>query len=298
MDLNEAWQSSWEKVEGWVTGAVEALPNFILAVIIFIAFYALAKFVRGVVSRMLSRVSDYQAVNRMLSTLAFVTLLAIGLVVSLGVLNLNQAVTSILGAAGILGLAVGFAAQDTVANLIAGIMISIRRPLREGDLVETNDTYGVVDQVNLRATVIRTGPGQLVFVPNSEVFSNRLINYTRSGERRVDIACGVSYADDLAKAKRVAVEAIEGLDMVARGRSVDLFYNEFGGSSINFVLTFWIGFAASHREFMEAQSQAIMAIKKAFDEHDISIPFPIRTIDFGIGSGGVSLREELAGTTA
>jgi small conductance mechanosensitive channel len=208
------------------------------------------------------------------------------------VLNLSTAVTSILGAAGILGLAIGFAAQDTVSNLISGVMISVRRPLKEGDLVETNDTFGVVDQVNLRATVVRTPTGQIVFVPNKDVFQNRLTNYSRSGQRRVDLSCGVSYGDDLEKAKRVALEAIGGLEKRVKGRDVELFYNGFGDSSINFTLRFWIDFARSQADFLAAQSDAIMALKRAFDENDITIPFPIRTLDFG-ALGGVTLSEEL-----
>lgn len=290
--LNDALRDSWDKIEGWMTGAIRALPNLIVAILILVAFFYLARFLRDLIFRLLGRVSEYSAVNRLLSTLAFVALILVGLLVSLSVLNLSTAVTSILGAAGILGLAIGFAAQDTVSNLISGVMISVRRPLREGDLVDTNDTFGVVDQVNLRATVVRTPTGQIVFVPNKDVFQNRLTNYSRSGQRRVDIACGVSYGDDLAKARRVALEAIGALENRVQGRDVELFFNEFADSSINFTLRFWIDFSRSQADYLAAQSDAIMALKQAFDENEITIPFPIRTLDFG-ALGGVTLSEEL-----
>ena len=292
MDLNDTLQATWDKVGDWLAGAIRALPNLVVAILIIVLFFYVARWARGWIYRLLGRVSDYRAVNRLLSTVGFVALIALGVLVALSVLNLNTAVASILGAAGILGLAIGFAAQDSVENLIAGVMISIRRPLREGDLVDTNDTFGVVDEVNLRSTVVRVPTGQLVYVPNSAVFKNRMINYTRTGQRRVDISCGVSYADDLEKAKRVAIEAIEGLESRVESKDVELFYNEFGGSSINFVLRFWMEFGRSQAEFLAAQSDAIMALKRAFDANDISIPFPIRTLDFGI-LGGVKLSEEL-----
>jgi len=294
MDLNEAIQATWDKIGGWVAGAIQILPNLVVAILLLIAFVFLARAVRRWSHRLLGRFSEYRAVNRLLSTGAFVALLGIGIMVALTVLNLGTAVASLLGAAGILGLAIGFAAQNTVENLIAGIMISVRRPIREGDLIETKEVYGVVQEINLRSTVVSTIQGQLVYVPNGEVFRAKLVNYTKSGQRRIDITCGVSYVDDLEKAKRVAVEAIEALPNRVEGRGVDLYYMEFGGSSINFLLTFWIRFSYHHADFMEAQSQAVMAIKQAFADNDITIPFPIRTLDFGI-RGGVPLKEQLGG---
>lgn len=292
MELNQAIQAIWDKLGGWLAGAIEALPNLVVAILIMVGFVYLSRLARRWSYRLLGRVSEYRAVNRLLSTIVFVGGLVLGAMVALTILNLDTAVASILGAAGILGLAIGFAAQNTVENLIAGIMISIRRPLREGDLVETNDVFGVVRVINLRATVILTGPGQFVYVPNREVLRSKLVNYSKLGQRRIDIECGVSYADDLEKAKRVAIAAIEELPDRIENEEVDLFYEEFGDSSINFVIRYWIPFTRSHGEYLKARSEAVMAVKRAFDENDISIPFPIRTLDFGIG-GGATLSEQL-----
>ena len=292
MDLRDALRESWEKIGGWLMDAVRALPNLVVAILVMVAFVYAARLVRGWTYRLLGRVSEYHAVNRLLSTIAFVGLLAVGAMVALTIMNLGTAVASMLGAAGILGLAIGFAAQSTVENLIAGIMISVRRPLREGDLVETNDVYGVVQEINLRATVINTPEGQVVYVPNGEVFRSKLVNFTKQGQRRIDLACGISYGDDLARVRDVAVEAIEGLSGRVEGRGVDFFYTEFGDSSINFLVTFWVPFTHHHGDYMKARSEAVLAIKRAFDEHDIMIPFPIRTLDFGI-RGGVPLSDEI-----
>ena len=130
-------------------------------------------------------------------------------------------------------------------------------------------------------------------IPNADVYKNPIINYTFSGKHRVDVDVGVSYSDDLEKAKSVAIEAVEGLEVRDGSRDVQLFYNEFGGSSINFTVRFWIDYRRQV-EFHQARSDAIMAIKKAFDENDITIPFPIRTLDFGAGpSGGKGLETSL-----
>ena len=242
MDLSEAIQATWDKIGSWLAGAIQALPNLVVAVIIVVLFVFIARFARDWSYRLLGRVSEYRAVNRLLSTVTFVALLALGATIALTVLNLGTAVASILGAAGILGLAIGFAAQNTVENVIAGILISVHGPMREGDLVESHDVFGRVQEINLRTTILLTPTGQLVYVPNGELFRTRLTNYSRLGQRRVDLACGVSYAEDLEAVRQVAIEAIEGVEQRIPGKDVEFYYEEFGGSSIDFVVRFWIPF--------------------------------------------------------
>ncbi len=111
-----------------------------------------------------------------------------------------------------------------------------------------------------------------------------MINYTKSGIRRIDLSVGISYGDDLEKVKKVTQEAIESMSGLARGRKVNFYYEEFGDSSINFTVQFWVSFR-ENADFLASRSEAIMKIKKAFDENDIMIPFPIRTLDFGIRGG-------------
>ncbi len=150
---------------------------------------------------------------------------------------------------------------------------------------------GTVDTVNLRATIVRTFQGQVVRIPNAEVFKNPLVNYSESGRRRVDIPVGVAYGDDLERARRVAIEAVEGVPGRDPARDVMCVYTEFGDSSINFLIAFWIRTGAQ-ADYLTARSEAIVRIKAAFDGNDITIPFPIRTLDFGV-VGGRPLAEEL-----
>jgi small-conductance mechanosensitive channel len=131
---------------------------------------------------------------------------------------------------------------------------------------------------------MRTPQGQQVYIPNKMVFESPLENYTGNGERRIDLTCGVSYGDDLEKAKKITIEAINGLSNVKKNRKVEFFYDEFGDSSVNFKVRFWVRFR-KNPDFWEARSNAIIAISKAFDERDIMIPFPIRTLDFGVRGG-------------
>ncbi|MFP8489232.1 mechanosensitive ion channel family protein [Gracilimonas sp. Q87] len=284
MDTQNVYELITGKLEGWLTAAIEMLPNLVLALLIIVAFYVLAKVIRKLVSNMLSRVTDNKTVTGLAETVLAVLVLGIGLFFALSILNLDGTVTSLLAGAGIIGLALGFAFQDIAANFIAGVLLSIRHPFGIGDIIETNGLFGTVEKLNLRNTIIRTPQGQYMYVPNKVVYENPFTNYTKTGKRRIDLACGVSYGDDLEKAKDIAVETLSSLDLRDESKDVEFYYNEFGDSSINFSIRFWINYNRQP-DYWGAQSEAIMALKKAYDDNDIMIPFPIRTLDFGIRGG-------------
>lgn len=280
-DIQAALSEAWGKVVAWVEGLIESLPNLVAAILVLVVFWGLARVVRKLVGRIATRLADQPEINRLIASSAFGVTVGIGLVLALGVLNLDKTVTSLLAGAGIIGLALGFAFQDIAENFIAGIILNLRNQFTEGDIVESGDYMGVIERVELRATVMRTFTGQRVLIPNAEVFKNAIVNYTQSRLRRVDVAVGVAYGDDLEKAREVAIEAVEGVPGRDETRPVELFYQEFGDSSINFQVRFWIPFLSRQVDYLEARSQAIMRIKTAFDRHGITIPFPIRTLDFG-----------------
>jgi len=284
ISIEEAYGQLLDKLQGWLNAAIEMLPNLLLAAVILTAFVLIGKLVRKMVNRLLHKATDNKTIIDLLETIVGVIIVGIGLFVALGVLQLQGTVTSLLAGAGIIGLAIGFAFQDIAANFISGILLSIRHPFGKGDIIESNDYYGTVRKINLRNTIVKTPQGQLVYIPNKVVYENAFINYTADQERRIDLACGVSYGDDLEKAKELAIEAVKELDNYNSDRDVEFYYDEFGGSSINFSIRFWVHFH-KNPDFLSARSDAIMAITKKFDEHDIMIPFPIRTLDFGIRGG-------------
>ena len=284
MEIESIYKLVTGKLETWLNTTIEMLPNLAVALLVVIVFYALAKVIKNFVGKVLSKVTKNKTVTGLAQTIMAVLVIGIGVFFALSILNLSGVVTSLLAGAGIIGLALGFAFQDIASNFISGILLSVRHPFGIGDIIDANDLFGTVMKLNLRNTVIRTPQGQIIYVPNKVVYENPFKNYTKNGERRIDLSCGVSYGDDLEKAKKIAIEAVEGLESRDTSKDVELYYNEFGDSSINFTLRFWISFQELP-QYWGAQSEAIMALKKAFDENDIMIPFPIRTLDFGIRGG-------------
>lgn len=283
-EINDAYGIVAGKIEDWITSLIAMLPNLVVATFVLILFYVIGRVARNAIGRLLGQVTDNKTITSLMETIFGIAITGVGFFIALSVLELDTAVTSLLAGAGILGLALGFAFQDIASNFISGVILSIRHPFGIGDIIQTNDFYGTVQKLNLRNTIVRTVTGQIVYLPNKKVFENPLENFTSTGLRRVDLACGVSYGDDLEKAREIALVAVDKVDNVLSDKGIEFYYDEFGDSSINFKLRFWVQFA-TNPDFWQARSEAIMAIKKAFDENDIMIPFPIRTLDFGIRGG-------------
>ncbi len=289
MNIGNASELVIGKLENWLQQLIKMLPNIALAVIIVLIAYFVAKFIRSLIYKGMRRVTQHSALLTLGTNIVYISIILIGLFIALGVLDLDKTVTSLLAGAGIIGLALGFAFQDIAANFMSGTFMAIRRPFREGDIIETQEKIGVVEEMNLRATLVRSFQGQYHIIPNKDIFQNTITNYSRMGKRRVDLAVGVSYGDDLEKVKKITLDAVKSLDYIMHDQDLSLYYDEFGDSSINFNVRFWVNFK-KQPDYLKAKSDAIMAVKKAYDENDIMIPFPIRTLDFGI-KGGEKLNE-------
>ena len=253
------------------------LPEILVAVVVFTLSIIIARFLRRWLNRILVKAFGNITIRALVSSIFSYTIIILGFFIALNILHLDKAVTSLLAGLGIVGLALGFAFQTTAANFIAGIMMAIRGPFQVGELIKTNDYYGTIREINLRTTKLETLDGELVMIPNHEVMSNPVENYSMKGYRRIDLLCGVSYDAELPKVKEVAISCIEDSKEVPNVRDVEFFYKEFGDSSINFELRIWIKFA-KETDFLRARSEAVMILKKAFDREGIVIPFPIRTV--------------------
>lgn len=279
-----------DKITAWVITIVQMIPNIIVAAITLIFFYIVGLLAARLTKHGVLRVSSHIHVAKLFARLAHLAVIAAGIILALDILNLEKGVASMLAGIGIIGIGIGFASKDIAANFMSGIMLTFSRPFQTNDLIHTAEFEGHVEAINMRSTTCRSLTGQMVIIPNEKILNNPIINYTMTGARRVDLKCGVSYGDDLQKAEDLAIKAIESLEFCIPQRPVELFYEEFGDSSINFVIRFWT--KSEQKVFLKARSEAVKAIKKTFDEHAITIPWPIRTLNFGV-VGGSALTDQL-----
>jgi small-conductance mechanosensitive channel len=289
MDINKITDLLTDKLTDWVEAIIKLLPNIALAAVVMVIGFYIAKFIRKIAGKLIHKVSNNVTLNNLFTSIIYFIFIGIVCFTVLSILQLDKAVTSILAGAGILGLALAFAFQDIAANFMSGIFISFRKPLKVGDIVEVKDYMGKVKEVNLRDTVVETFQGQTVIIPNKEVFQNPIENYSYLQKRRFDLSVGVSYGDDLEKVRQITLDAVSDIEELSKEDTTQVYFVEFGDSSVNLSVRMWIS-SPEQSVYNKVGSEAIMKIKKAYDANDIMIPFPIRTLDFGI-KGGTKLGE-------
>jgi len=207
-------------------------------------------------------------------------ILATALVISLDFLGVN--VIPFIAGAGIAGVAIGFAAKDTLSNLIAGILLIIDRPFEIGDRIEVwsapagTSTWGDVIDIGLRATKIKTTDNIVIIIPNNEIMLRDIINYTTiSGKIRVRINIGIAYDAELQKAKDIILKVADSAAWVAKNPAPKVVVRNFGESSVDLQLRVWIDDA---RKRMDTISLITDRVKVAFDEQGVEIPYPKRDI--------------------
>ncbi len=291
LDVTGAISKLFGKLQGWAEAVILMLPNLVLAALaVAIGLFA-SRWLPRAAERMFHRATSNPPVSRLLASVLRVGIIVLGAMWALSLLNLDKAVTSMLAGVGVLGLALGFAFQDIAANFMSGFMMTLNRPFEVGDLVEVAGRQCRVLRVELRATELETLDGLTILIPNKQVFQNAIVNYTRTPQRRMDLRVGVAYCDDMVAVRRVVIEAVANVPHRDAARAVELFFEQFGDSSIDFQLRIWLS-ESKQLAYLEARSEAMIAVKNALDAHGMTIPFPIRTLDFGAKVvGGTPLDE-------
>jgi len=274
-------KSSWDKVlnrlSGWIDATVYNLPNLIIAAIVFLLSFWLSNNLSSWSDKTLKRFIKQASIRALISNVLSVTIIAIGLFIALGVLNLDELLQSLLAGAGVAGLAIGLALQGTLSNTFSGIFLAIKDIVNVGDWIETNGFSGTVVEIDLRNTKLKEGDNNIVVIPNKMVLENPFKNFGLTKRIRTSIECGVAYDSDLRAVKEIATNTIKKLYPPNQNERIEFHYLNFGGSSIDFQLRFWVK-ATADLTAVEAKSDAIIAIKDAFDSNQIDIPYPIRTI--------------------
>lgn len=278
-NINDSIQKVWIKLGNWLDSMILGLPNFILAVLVFVLFIFVAKYLGQILHKLLRFKVRQDSIREITVKIVKVVVIAVGFFVALALLNLNTVLTSVLAGAGVVGLAIGLALQGTLNNTFSGILLSFLPEIQIGDWIENNGYAGRVIEINLRSIVIREADNNYVVIPNSQVIDAPFKNFSRTSRSRVMVNCGVAYDSDLEMVRDITVQAISELYPQRNNEEVEFMYNEFGDSSINFVVRFWTE-VTSNRDILIAKSAAVIAIKKIYDQHNVNIPFPIRTLEF------------------
>jgi len=195
--VEDAITKLWDKLDGWLDALILKLPNIIMAILVMVLFYFLAKGLVKLLRRTLLQKISQKSIQDIIAKITSVTIIMLGFFIALGVLELDKVLTSILAGAGVVGLAIGLALQGTLSNTFGGLVLSFLPRIRINDYIETSEASGFVDEISLRNIVIRRPDNNYVVVPNSKFIDGAFTNYSLTDRSRIAVSCGVGYESDL-----------------------------------------------------------------------------------------------------
>jgi small conductance mechanosensitive channel len=278
--VEESINNLWDKLDGWLDAIILKLPNFAMAILVMFLFYFLARGIRKILKKTILKKISQVSIQEIIAKVVFVIIILIGFFIALGVLDLDKVLTSILAGAGVVGLAIGLALQGTLSNTFGGLILSFMPQLKINDFISADGVSGFVTEISLRNIILKKPDNNVVVIPNSKFIDGSFTNYSMNKRNRIFVNCGVGYESDLQMVEDLTVKIINDNFTQNDDETVEFFFTEFGDSSINFMVRFWADCVNIKQEHA-ARHKAIKVIKKHFDERDINIPFPIRTLDFG-----------------
>lgn len=261
-------------LQEWLKSFIDFLPKIIAAVVIFLVTVVGASFVAKSVKKFSARKIESPELLQLVFRITRWTLMIIGTIVALDQVNFD--VTGFIAGLGVAGFTIGFALQDIAKNFISGLLLLYRQPFVIGDAVKVSTFTGTVSQINIRDTVIKTFDGELVIIPNTEVFENPIVNYTHTLLRRQSVTIGLGYEEDVDRAKDVFMAAIQGVEGVQAEPAPSVYVKNLGESALTMVAYYWAN--QKDRNLLEVQSQVITAIKVSSEQNGINLPYPIQTI--------------------
>jgi len=252
--------------------AVDFAPRLVVAIVVFLASLVLARLAARAVRRAARHVDE--EITRLLSRLTGVTVIIVGAIVALDQVDFD--VTGLVAGLGLVGITLGFAFQDIAKNFIAGILLLVQQPFDIGDAIEVAGYQGTVTDVDIRATTLKAWDGQQVIVPNADVYTSPIINYSKYPARRIILGVGLGYEEDLARALEVFMEAIRGIDDVLNEPAPAIYCRNLGSSTVEMEAYFWIDQTKS--SLAEVTSKAVQALKEVAVREGINLPYPIQTV--------------------
>ncbi len=284
-DLGERMSRMLDRLVAQVWSFIQYLPLLLVAAAVLAAFWWLAHRIAAS-----ARFGRRFAANPFLRDFARqfvrIAILGVGVLLALEILDASTLASSVLGAAGVVGLAIGFALRDTVENYIASLLLSLRQPFDRDDLVTIDGMEGRVVRLTSRATVLMTPDGNHLRIPNAKVYKAVIVNYTRNPKRRFQFDVGVDTEQNLASAQELAASTVAQMNGVLRDPPASCTVQQLGDSNVVLRVFGWVD--QRQAEFLKVRSEAIRLVKGAFDRAGIVMPEPIYNVRVGqaASSGG------------
>ncbi|GAB4384891.1 MAG: mechanosensitive ion channel family protein [Elainellaceae cyanobacterium] len=279
MSVEESTSNAWDKIQAMIDQVIFMLPNVGVALIVFFLFAIGAWVFRKLVRRVTRQRRQARNLGMVLGRLVQGVTLLVGLFVALSIIFPSFGAGDLVQLLGISGVAIGFAFRDILQNFLAGILILLTEPFQIDDQIVFKEFEGTVEEIQTRATTIRTYDGRRIVIPNAELFTNSVTVNTAFENRRLEYDIGIGYSDDVDEAKRLILEAIASVPEVLTNPAPDALVVDLAESTVNIRARWWIQ-PPRRRDALDSQDQVLLAIKHALTAYGIDMPFPTQQILF------------------
>lgn len=277
--MNSGVSTAWAKIHEMLNGAIAMLPNLVLALIVFALFCFAARTIKSMVRRLTQKRRHARNLGLVLGRLSQGIIILIGLFIALSIVIPSFKAGDLVQLLGISGVAIGFAFRDILQNFLAGILILLTEPFKLDDQIVFKNFEGTVENIQTRATTIRTYDGRRIVIPNSELFTNSVTVNTAFDNRRLQYDVGIGYGDDIDRAKQLILEAIHSVDGVLKDPAPDTLVVALAESTVNIRARWWIN-PPRRADALDTQDKVLTAIKKKLVANGIDLPFPTQQILF------------------
>ncbi len=244
------------------------LFNIVIAAMIIIVGRIVVKWIVKLLRKIMVRADLDPILVNFAGSIASSILLVIIVIAALDRLGVDT--TSFIAVLGAAGLAIGLALKDSLQNFAAGIMMIIFRPFKLGDFIEAGGISGVVEKINVFSTIMKTGDNREIIIPNAQIYAGAITNFSARDTRRIDMVFGIGYGDDMLKAKQIMQDILTSHELILDDPAPVIMVAELGDSSVNFNVRPWV----KSSDYWPVRSDLLEKIKLAFDENNISIPYP------------------------
>ena len=265
------------------TDLVQRTPYFVAALIVFAIFWLLSIIFKKAIHKLLGSRNRHQNLVKVFQRVGGALILFIGFMIAMVIAIPGFTPAKLIGALGIGSVAIGFAFKDIFQNLLSGILLLLSEPFRIGDQIISGDYEGTVEDIKIRATTIKTYDGRQVVIPNSDLYTSALTVNTAYKQRRLQVAVGIGYDDDIEGAKAEIIRALEDATTVSRIQKPSVIATGFGDSSIDLMVRWFIDDGTQANKVASIH-EVMVQIKSKLDAAGVNIPFPIRTLDLSDAS--------------
>lgn len=258
-------------------------PKFVLAILTLVIGFWIIGWVGRMIGRVMERRKVDETLRPFLRRIATVSLKVMLLISVAGMVGIE--VTSFIVVVGAAGLALGFALQGSLANFAGGVLILLFKPFQVGEYVEAQGEAGTVERIDIFHTTLKTPDNKVVVMPNGPLANGNVVNYSREPTRRLDLVFGISYDDDIDKARKV-LRGLMGKDKrILKEPEPQVLLSELGDSSVDLTMRVWL----KAEDYWPFKFEMVEKVKKAFDRHGLTIPFPqreMRVYNYDAGKSG------------